>query len=79
MSVLVFALGIRIACSHGAPIHRGHRAARRRYLAALTENLPEEIRAISRFGIGMVKSGSPSRPTPKVAALAQKNIDTNCL
>jgi hypothetical protein len=32
MSVRVFALGIGIACSQGAPIHRGHRAARRRYL-----------------------------------------------
>jgi hypothetical protein len=26
----------------------------------------------------MAKSGSSSRPGPKVAALAQKNIDTNC-
>ncbi len=33
-------------CSQRLPIHRGHRAARRRYLAALTEKLPEEIRAI---------------------------------
>jgi hypothetical protein len=32
MSVRVFALGIGIACSQGAPIHRGHRAASRRYL-----------------------------------------------
>jgi len=79
MSVRVLALGIGIACSQGSPIYRGHRAAGRRYLAALTEKLPEEIRAISRFGIGMVKSGSPSRTGPKVAALAQKNIDTNCV
>jgi len=79
MSVRVFALGIGIACSQGSPIHSGHRAARRRYLAALTEKLPEEIRAISRLGIGMVKSGSSSRPGLKDAALAQKNIDTNCV
>jgi hypothetical protein len=32
-----------------------------------------------RAGASAAKSGSSSRPGPKVAALAQKNIDTNCI
>jgi hypothetical protein len=66
-----------LECSLGAPFAG---ITRRQGVAAWRPCLvsAEEIRAISRFGIGMAESGSSSRPGPKVAALVQKNIDTNC-
>jgi hypothetical protein len=44
----------------GVTHSQGHRAARRRYLAALTEKLPEEIRAIRAIR-GKIRLPPPGR------------------